>query len=669
MQGDANHSLPVLPPPDVVPPATAMRVAITGGTGFVGGHLAQALSAGGHEAVLLARGVDRRSWAQEVLGLPGVSFVQVGIGDERGLLEAFEGCDAVAHCAGINREVGSQTYEAVHVRGTLKVVRAAETAGVRRLAIVSFLRARPDCGSPYHESKWVAEEIVRASSCEWTVLKPGMMFGRGDHMLDHLSHALYTFPVFLGIGTRRVRPLAVGDAVEVLVASLVEGRLANQTVGLVGPTEIGFDDAARLVAGVIGKRRLFVPAPLAFHHLLAVAAERSMTVPLIAIAQVRILKEEVVEPLRAPDLLPDDLTPSTPFDAHSIRAGLPDPGPFRLADLRWCPRHDRREAQGSILVYDADCGFCTRAARWAARKFSHGEQAEAWQFLGEGVLERYGLSVNDVQEAAWWVDSRGRRERGHRAVGRALLAGGGLRGLVGWFVLTPPTSRLAAGIYRLVVRWALPAAGRYTGMQSHHQTLEGLRTAVRIVRPASPTSMTRLLSAAETADPTYPERGATLTGEQPEGYHHLSATIVIGRGPQVFARASQGLHTWRAHRFNGVRVFPADAPVQAGATVVVTLGARIGAIAAPCRIIATLEEPQCFGFAYGTLPGHPEQGEESFVVTLADDGVIRFEIRAFSRPGDPLTRLAGPLGRKVQSIATKQYQRALSRFVRSNDPP
>lgn len=431
-----------------------MRIAITGGSGFVGGHLAEALSAAGHEAVLLARGVDRRPWAEEVSGLPGVSFVQVGVGDEEGLVRAFEGCDAVAHCAGINREIGAQTYATVHVRGTTNVVRAAERAGVRRVAIVSFLRARPDCGSPYHESKWVAEEIVRASSCEWTVLKPGMMFGRGDHMLDHLSHALYTFPVFLGIGNRRVRPLAVGDAVDALIAALIDGRLANQTIGMVGPTEIGFDDAARQVGDVIGKHRPFIQAPLAFHRLLAVVSEYSMTVPLIAAAQVQILEEEVIEPLRAPDVLPEDLTPSTAFDEQSIRAGLPEPGPFRLADLRWFSRSRANDGEGSVLIFDGDCGFCTTAAGWAARKFRHGERTEAWQFLGEDGLERYGLSLDDVQEAAWWVDdARERRERGHRAIGRALIAGGRLRQIPGWLALTPPTSWLAAGVYRLVVRW------------------------------------------------------------------------------------------------------------------------------------------------------------------------------------------------------------------------
>jgi predicted DCC family thiol-disulfide oxidoreductase YuxK len=279
-----------------------------------------------------------------------------------------------------------------------------------------------------------------------------MMFGRGDHMLDHLSHALYTFPVFLGIGARRVRPLAVGDAVDVLMAALVEGRLAEQTVGLVGPTEIGFDDAARLVAGVIGKQRLFVRMPLVFHQLLARVAERSMTVPLIAVAQVQILKEEVVEPIRAPDFLPDDLSPSTAFDEESIRAGLPEPGPFGLADLRWFSPRDR-DGQSSVLVYDGDCGFCTTAARWVSRKFRHGERAEPWQILGESFLEEHGLSFDDVQDAAWWVDTRGLRERGHRAIGRALQSGGGLRGVLGWFVLTPPTSWLSACVYQLVVRW------------------------------------------------------------------------------------------------------------------------------------------------------------------------------------------------------------------------
>lgn len=71
-----------------------------------------------------------------------------------------------------------------------------------------------------------------------------------------------------------------------------------------------------------------------------------MTVLLISLAQVRILKEEVVEEAEAPDLVSDDLMPRTPFDEEAIRSGLPDTGPFRLDDLRWCSSVNSRRALG-----------------------------------------------------------------------------------------------------------------------------------------------------------------------------------------------------------------------------------------------------------------------------------------------------------------------------------
>ena len=312
-----------------------MRVAITGGTGFVGGHLAASLSRGDHQVILIARGEDRRPWAAEVKALPGISQVQAGLDDAERLQRAFAGCDAVAHCAGINREIGDATYQAVHVEGTRSVARAAELAGVQRLAVVSFLRARPESDSAYHDSKWAAEEIVRSSNLDWTVLKPGMMYGRGDHMLDHLGRALLTFPVYIGVGNRRVRPLAIDDAVRVLEAALVQGRLTRVTVPILGPTELSFDDVARRVADVIGKRRLFIRAPIAFHYLLAKLSEATMKVPLVARAQVRILQEELVAATCAPDRLPDDLTPRIAFDEETIKEGLPEHlERFGVGDLR-----------------------------------------------------------------------------------------------------------------------------------------------------------------------------------------------------------------------------------------------------------------------------------------------------------------------------------------------
>jgi len=186
---------------------------------------------------------------------------------------------------------------------------------------------------------------------------------------------------------------------------------------------------------------------------------------------------------------------------------------------------------------------------------------------------------------------------------------------------------------------------------------------MRIVCPRSARSITRLLTTLENAEPTYAEQGATLIGELPRGFHHVTEGTVLGHGTESFTKASDGLRTWQAHRLPGIRVFPLDAPLREGSTVVVTVGTRVAAAAAPCRILVVLDDPGRFGFVYGTLPGHPEQGEEAFVVTMDDSGAVRFDVTAFSRPGDPLTCLSGPLGRKVQSWATMGYLRAMRRFV------
>ena len=312
-----------------------MRVAVTGGTGFVGGHLVQTLAEQGHDVSVVSRGVDQRERAMEIGGLGGITLKRGSITDRSSLLTAFENCDAVAHCAGVNREFGAQTYQAIHVEGTANVVAAAEESGVKRIALMSFLRARPACGIEYHESKWAAEEIVRASSLHWTVLKPGMIYGRGDHFLDHLSSALMTFPIYVGIGRRYIRPLWIGDLVDVLSTALVDGRLERMTVPVLGPTELRFDDAVRMIAGVLRRRPLIIRLPMLFHRLLAWVTEALMTVPLIASAQVRMLQEEIVAPVLAPDQLPPDLEPATEFTADSIRRGLPEPKRFGLKDLRF----------------------------------------------------------------------------------------------------------------------------------------------------------------------------------------------------------------------------------------------------------------------------------------------------------------------------------------------
>ena len=304
-----------------------MRVAITGATGFVGSHLATRLTSEGHEVVR----IGRRARANE-------EIVLAPLDDVEQLASAFAGCQAVAHCAGINRETGDQTYDRVHVKGTRNVVEAARRAGVQRIVLMSFLRARPDCGSAYHGSKWAAEEIVRQSELDYTIIKAGVTYGRGDHMLDHLSHAFHTFPIFalVGLKEQTLRPLAIEDLVHVMRAALIDRRLKRQTIALVGPEEMYLREAVLRVAEVAGKKPVLFPLPVWCHRLLARVFELTMKVPLISVAQVQILAEGVVEPSSPVSPLPYDLMPTRRFTPEQIRNGLPHPAPFSAGDLRLC---------------------------------------------------------------------------------------------------------------------------------------------------------------------------------------------------------------------------------------------------------------------------------------------------------------------------------------------
>ena len=317
-----------------------MRIAITGGTGFIGGHLAQRLAADGHEVV-----VTGRSAGEEVnAAVSKLSSVPSDLSDTKLLAEAFARVDAVAHCAGINRELGDQTYQRVHVAGTRNVVEAARHSGVRKIVLMSFLRARPKCGSGYHESKFAAEEIVRNSGLDYTIVRAGMVYGLGDHMLDHLSHAFHTFPVFAFVGFRDkpIRPNAVEDVARIVKASLVGGALSGQTVAVLGPEEMTLREAVRRVARVVGRRPLMFPLPVRFHYLLGWLVERAMVVPLVSVAQVRMLSEGLAEPCPPCPSVPTALAPTIPFSDEQIRKGLPPAAPFRLRDLRCCRREVRK---------------------------------------------------------------------------------------------------------------------------------------------------------------------------------------------------------------------------------------------------------------------------------------------------------------------------------------
>ncbi|MDQ2074801.1 NAD(P)H-binding protein [Haloarcula sp. H-GB4] len=314
-----------------------MKIGLTGGTGFIGSHLVDQLAADDHRIVLVSRSGSKGNEALQ--DHPGTELFQASITDREALRTAFADCDRIIHLAGINIERGTQTYDAVHVRGTKNVVAAAKDGDASKILLSSFLRARPNCGSAYHESKWQAEQIVRNSEMDYTIFKPGITYGPGDHMLDHLSRALSTVPVFptIGFAEHRLRPLAIADLVDCLVASAVDNKLSKATVGVVGPEEVTLREMVRRVGTVLGKNPLIFPLPVFVHYALAQVQERVLEIPITTVGQIRILAEGASEPAPTSvcEPLTDELEPTRSFSKERIADGITTTDPYGFSDLRW----------------------------------------------------------------------------------------------------------------------------------------------------------------------------------------------------------------------------------------------------------------------------------------------------------------------------------------------
>ncbi|MGO1055849.1 DUF1990 family protein [Crossiella sp. CA198] len=176
--------------------------------------------------------------------------------------------------------------------------------------------------------------------------------------------------------------------------------------------------------------------------------------------------------------------------------------------------------------------------------------------------------------------------------------------------------------------------------------------------------LARIRDRAAQAEVTYAEVGVTRETECPPGYRRVSRTLRLGHGDAEFARARLALRDWATHRGFGRGIYLGEAGQGAagqevGDTVVSVLGFGPLSVVGPCRVVWRVDEARRYGFGYGTLPGHPVTGEESFVLVQGSDGAVQFTITAVSRPGGQLARWTGPIGRLAQRVAMAAYLHAL----------
>lgn len=244
-----------------------MHVFLTGATGFIGGYILRELRAHDHTVRCLVRDPDARL-AEEG---PSVEKVVGDVTEAASLEGAMDGCDAVIHLVGIIEENPARdvTFEAVHVEGTIHVVRAAKEAGIDRFIHMSANGAAPDGISPYQTTKWRAEQYVKdAGFAHWTIFRPTIVFGdAGDRpeFAARLARTLVApFPILpvFGDGTYQLQPIAVEEVAAAFVQALDREAANGRVFCTAGAESLAYTTVLNYITQALGqpiKPKLFLP--------------------------------------------------------------------------------------------------------------------------------------------------------------------------------------------------------------------------------------------------------------------------------------------------------------------------------------------------------------------------------------------------------------------------
>lgn len=231
-----------------------MKVFVTGGTGFVGRAIITQLSAEKHKVRALihrSNALDNSVDIETVIGNTTKPETLEGL---------LSGCDAVIHLVGIIREFPRRgiTFDKLHTQSTANILRAAEAQGVQRYIQMSANGTRENAETGYHRTKWEAEQLVRQSKLDWTILQPSLVFGPRDMFVNMLAQLIKTLPIVpvMGNGKYQLQPVYVEDVARSFIMALDKPESVGKTYPCCGPKVYSYDEILDLIGSTLGLSRV-----------------------------------------------------------------------------------------------------------------------------------------------------------------------------------------------------------------------------------------------------------------------------------------------------------------------------------------------------------------------------------------------------------------------------
>ncbi|PLX85799.1 MAG: hypothetical protein C0618_10190 [Desulfuromonas sp.] len=233
-----------------------MKIFVAGATGFVGQALLKQLNEQQIEVRCLVRARSRGKTPT----FPGVSIHEGDATQAASLQDGLRGCDAVINLIGIIRAFPARgiSFQALHIDATRNLIAAAEEQGVGRFVQMSANGVRTGAVTDYHRSKWKAEQTLKASSLDWTIFRPSLIYGPGDQFVNMLAGMIRRLPVIpvLGDGRYQMQPVSVTQVARGFVRALDTDASIGRTYHCGGTRPLSYNDILDQIGAALGKKRV-----------------------------------------------------------------------------------------------------------------------------------------------------------------------------------------------------------------------------------------------------------------------------------------------------------------------------------------------------------------------------------------------------------------------------